>query len=165
MSGSNRNFVLAYVVLVILPLLGLAGILRTGRNVIAPVTIDGLWSLRVDSAQIDSLPCGKALAAVPDKTMAIVQSGKTFVLTFPGGPSLTGSGTLEGTTLQAGLMPARESHESCAVGSELSLLASVDRKLDSNVLTGTLSAPNCQSCASVGFHAERQPPPMSKEGR
>ena len=164
MSASNRKFVLAYLLLVILPLIGLVGILRAGRTVTAPVSIDGLWSLRVDSAQIDSLPCGKALAAIPDKTMAIMQSGKTFVVTIPGGPNLTAAGTLEGTTLRAALVPARESRESCAVGSELSLLATVDRRVDSNVLTGTLSAPNCQSCASVGFQAERQAPPTSKGG-
>ncbi len=44
------------------------------------------------------------------------------------------------------------------------LLASIDRKVDSNLLTGTLSVPNCQSCASVGFQAERQTPAASKGG-
>ena len=165
MSGSNRNFVLAYAFLVILPLVGLAGILKAGRSVTAPISIDGLWTMRVDSTQLDSLPCGKVLAAVPDKTIAIAQSGKTFVLSFPNGPKLTASGTLEGTTLRASLAPPRESHESCADGHQLSLLASVDQRVNPSLLTGTLSAPNCPTCATVGFRSERQAPVTIKGGR
>jgi hypothetical protein len=165
MSGSNRNFVLAYAFLVVLPLVGLAGILKAGRGMTAPVSIDGLWTMRVDSSQIDSLPCGKVLAAVPNKTIAIAQSGRSLVLSFPNGPKLTASGTLDGANLRVSLMwPAESSDSSCMGGRQLSLLASVDRKVDSNLLTGTLSVPNCQSCASVGFHAERQAPATSKGG-
>jgi len=165
MSGSNRNFVLAYVFLVILPLVGLAGILKAGRHVTAPVSIDGLWTVRVDSAQIASLPCGKALAASPNETIVIAQSGETFVLSFPSGPNLTASGTLEGTTLRASLTSPKESHDSsCASGTQLSLLASLDRRADSSLLTGTLSAPNCETCATVGFRAERQASAASKGG-
>jgi hypothetical protein len=165
MSAANRNFVLAYAFLVILPLVGLAGILKAGRNVTAPVFIEGLWTMRVDSAQIDSLPCGKALATLPDKTLAITQSGRSFVLTFPSGPKLTASGTLDGTSLRADLGGAAESSDSsCVTGREMLLLASVDRRVGSNLLTGTLSVPNCQSCASVGFQAERQAPATSKGG-
>jgi len=164
MSGSNRNFVLAYVFLVILPLVGLAGILKAGRSVTAPVSIDGLWTLRLDSAQIDSLPCGKALATAPDKTIAIAQSGRNFVLTVPGGPKLTASGSLDGTTLRGSLMSLAESGDSCLEGRQLSLLATVDRTADPNLLNGSLSVPNCQSCASVEFHAERQASAPSKGG-
>ena len=165
MSGSNRNFVLAYAFLVILPLVGLAGILKAGRNVIAPVSIDGLWTVRVDSTQIDSLPCGKALAALPDKTLAITQAGRNFVLSFPNDPKLTASGTLDGANLRADLMgTANSSDSSCVAGQQMLLLASVDRKVSSNLLAGTLSVPNCQSCASVGFHAERQAPAPPQGG-
>jgi hypothetical protein len=166
MAGYNRNFVLAYAVLVVLPLVGLAGILRAGRSLTAPVSIDGLWALRLDPAQIDSLPCGKVLAAVPNQTIAIAQSGKSFVLSFPSGPKLTALGTLDGANLRVSLMwPTESSDSSCRGGSPLSLLASVDRKVDSNLLTGTLSLPNCQSCGSVGFRAERQAPATPKGGR
>lgn len=165
MSGSNRQFVLAYIFLVILPLVALAGILKAGKSVSAPVSIDGTWNLRFDSAQIDTLPCGKALTVKP-ATIAIAQSGKTFVLSFPGGPKLAATGTLEGTMLHASLVEPAESREGqCAAGSQLALLASVDKRVDSSLLTGTLSAPNCPSCASVGFQAERQVPASSRGGR
>jgi hypothetical protein len=165
MAGYNRNFVLAYVFLVILPLVGLAGILRAGRSLTAPVSIDGLWTVRLDPAQIDSLPCGKVVAAPPNQTIAIAQSGRSFVLSFPSGPKLTALGTLEGGNLRVSLMwPAESSDTSCAGGSPLSLLARVDRKIDSNLLTGTLSVPNCQSCTPVGFRAERQAQTSQKGG-
>src|ERR1700676_691970 len=164
MSGSNRNFVLAYVFLVILPLVGLAGVLKAGRDVSGPVLIDGLWTLRVDSAQIDSLPCAKALAASPDKRMAIAQSGRSFGVSFPSGPSFSGSGPLDGTTLRAALTSPPESPDSCMGGGQMALVASIDRNVEPNLLTGSLSALNCQSCASMAFRAERQAPTGSKGG-
>jgi hypothetical protein len=166
MSGSNRNFAIAYAFLVILPLVGLAGILRAGRSVTAPISIDGLWTIRVDSAQINSLPCGKLLGAVPEKTIAITQSGRSFVLSFPGGPKVEGSGTLDGTNLNASVKwPMESADSSCTSGSQLAVLAQLDRKTDATSLTGTLSAPTCPSCAPVEFRAERQVQAAPKGGR
>jgi hypothetical protein len=166
MSHTNRNFVFAYIFLVVLPLVGLAGILKAGRGMAAPVSIDGLWTMRADSAQVVSQPCDKVLADVSNKTIAIAQSGRSFVLSFPSEPKLTASGTLDGTNVRALLnWPAESYDSSCVGGRELSLLASVDRRVDSNLLTGTLSMPNCPSCAPVGFHAERQAPATPKGGR
>lgn len=165
MSSTNRNFVFAYVFLVILPLVGLAGILKSGRSVTAPVSIDGVWNWQVDSAQLDSLPCGKTLAQAFDKTIAISQSGKSFVLTFPSASKVTGSGILDATTLRAALIqPPGSSSTSSCIGGQLSLLATVDRQADSRSLAGTFSVANCPTCASVGFRAERQSPATSRGG-
>jgi hypothetical protein len=165
MSGTNRNFVLVYVFLVILPLVGLAGILRGGRKLTAPVSIDGVWSLRVDSAQLDSLPCGKVLAAIPDKAISISQSGRSFVLSFPGAPTVTASGTLDGITLRASLTSPPESSSQTGCAGQFSLLATVDRQADPESLLGALSATNCPTCTSVEFEAKRQAPATSKGGR
>jgi hypothetical protein len=162
MSRTNRNFVLAYAFLVILPLAGLAGILKSGRRLTAPVSIDGAWIVQVDSAQLDSLPCGNVLAAIPDKAMVISQSGKSFVLSFPSGPKIAASGTLDGTTLRASITSESSSETSCT--NQLSMLATVDRRADSGSLVGALSVPNCPTCASVGFHAQRQAAATPKEG-
>jgi hypothetical protein len=157
MSGSNRNFVLAYIFLVILPLVGLAGILKAGRGMSAPVSIDGVWNVQLDSALADSQPCGKALAGILDKTIAIAQSGRTFVVTLPSDARLTGSGTLDGTALHASLPgPQQSDSSSCLEQRDLSLVASVEKKAEASFLAGTLSVPNCATCASVAFHAERQ---------
>jgi len=165
MSRTNRNFVFAYAFLVILPLAGLAGILKSGRSLTAPVSIDGQWILQVDPAQLNALPCGKVLAAIPDNAIAISQSGKSFVLSFPGGPKVTASGTLDGTTLRATLTSTESSSETSCMGAhQLSLLATVERRADASFLQGALSVPNCLTCTSVAFHAERQAAATPKEG-
>jgi hypothetical protein len=167
MSRSNRIFVFAYALLVILPLVGLAGILKSGRSLTAPVSIDGVWLFQVDSAQLDSLPCGRVLATIPDKMIAISQSGRSFVISSHGGPRVTGSGTLDGSKLRASFIPPPESSfgSDCGGGRQLSLLATVDRKADSTSLVGTLWVTHCSTCASMAFRAERQAPVISKEGQ
>lgn len=165
MSGTNKKFIFAYAFLVVLPLLGLAGILKSGRSMQAPASIDGLWSLQLDSGQLDSLPCGKVLAAVPDHAILISQSGDTFVLSFPGAPKITALGALDGTTLRASLNDVGASKESgCADGQPFTMLATVDRRADSTILAGTFSPTNCPTCASVGFRAERQAAASPKGG-
>jgi|ERR1700693_3024428 len=167
MSSTNKNFAFAYAFLVILPLVGLAGILRSGRSLKAPVSIDGVWNLQVDPAQLDSLSCAKTPAPGSDKTIEISQSGTSFALTFPNGPRLTGSGVLDGSTLRAALIQPSESpsESSCGAGRQLSLLATFDRKADPRSLLGALSVTNCPTCAVVGFRAEHQAPATPKGGR
>ena len=165
MSGTNRKFIFAYAFLVVLPLLGLAGILKTGRGLQAPASIDGLWSLQLDSGQLDSLPCGKVLAAIPDHAISISQSGNSFILSFPSAPKITASGALEGTTLRASLNDVEASKESdCPAGQPFTMLATVDRRADSRILAGTFSPTNCPTCPSVGFKAERQAAASPKGG-
>ena len=162
----SKNFVLAYTFLVLLPLVGLAGILKSGRRLTAPASIDGVWSLQLDSGQLDSQPCGRVLAALPDKAIVISQSGRSFILSAPGGPKVTGSGTLDGVTLRASLIAPPESsfETSCGSGRQLSLLATIDRNADPASLVGTLSVGDCPACASVGFQATRSAPATTQGG-
>ncbi len=163
MSHTNRNFVFAYTFLVVLPLLGLVGILKSGRHLAAPVSIDGVWNLRIDSAQLGSLTCGKNLTAISGQTMTISQSGASFALSFPSAPKLTGWGTIDGTTLRASLNPPLESSSETGCG-EQSLLATVDRNANPRALAGTLTATDCSACPSIAFQAERQAPAASEGG-
>ncbi len=164
MSSTNRNFVFAYAFLVILPLAGLVGILRGGHNLKAPVSIDGVWNLRIDSAQLASLPCGKILAA-SSKSIAISQSGRSFVLSLPGTPNLAGSGTLDATTLQAEIASQESSAESCPRGQQIALVANVDRRVNASTMQGSLSVANCPTCAHVNFQAGRQTPAAPQGGQ
>ena len=165
MSAMNRNFVFAYAFLVILPLLGLAGILKSGRGLTAPASIDGVWSLKLDRAQLYSLPCGKVLDEVPDSEMLISQSGNSFLLSFPSEPKITASGTLDGTTLRASVPLSGPSHEgSCAEGHQFALHATIDRRAEPSLLAGTFSLTNCPTCTPVAFQAERRGTPSLKGG-
>jgi hypothetical protein len=166
MSHTNRNFIIAYIILVGLPIVGLAGALKSGRTLTAPISVDGAWTLQPDPAQLAALPCAKSLAPVQDTTLAISQSGKNFTLSFASWPKSIGSGRIEGTRLTASLIPPDlwTSQAGCGNARELSIMATVEGKADSRSVVGTLSVNDCPSCATVRFHGFRQPPP-AKGGR
>jgi hypothetical protein len=161
-SHPNRNFILAYILLVGLPIAGLVAILRSGHKLTAPVSVDGLWHIQVDPVRLASLPCGKALAEAPETTLAISQSGKNFTLNLANGPKSTASGVIEGTTFKAAIAPSPEwsAQAGCGSGQALTLVAAVDAKADPRTLAGYISANNCPSCSAVEFHALRQNPPV-----
>ena len=56
MSPANRKFVIAYILLVGLPLLGLFGILRMGRKLVAPVSVNESVNLEANSAKLSEIP-------------------------------------------------------------------------------------------------------------
>jgi hypothetical protein len=163
MAHTNRNFILAYVLLVGLPLIGLLAVLRSGRSLTAPISVDGLWQIQADPARLAALPCGKSIAAAPDTALAISQSGRNFTLSLANGPKTEASGVLEGHTLKASLAPsvAWSAEPGCGENRELSLVATVDSKAEPQSLAGYFSVNHCPACAPVEFHAIRQ---ASKKG-
>jgi hypothetical protein len=166
MSNTNRNFVIVYVGLVLLPLAALAGILRAGRGVKAPISVDGAWNLQIDSAQLNSLPCGKALADNSEKTIVLSQSGKSFLLSFASGPRVSAYGTLDGTALRASLRPSKEwsTEAGCGAGRQLSFLATINPASHPKSMRGSLSVEDCSSCVPVEFQAVQQAAPLRMEG-
>jgi len=166
MAHTSRNFIFAYALLVILPLVGLAGVLRTGRSLVPPPSIDGVWTLQLDSAPLSALACGNILAAIPDKAIVISQSGRTLILNAAAGSKLSGAGTLEGNALRGVIASPPDSpvQANCPASRSLSLNATVEQAGDFRSLTGTLSVMDCAACPAVGFRAERQKPAAPKGG-
>lgn len=157
MSHTNRNFIIAYALLVVLPIIGLLGVLKSGRALKAPISVDGIWQLQADPDRMASLPCGKTLAQNPEAALSISQSGRNFTLSFANGPKSTASGVLDGTTLNASFIPAAGwSEESgCGADRKLAMVASFDPTLDPRTLSGSLSVTDCPKCGTVQFHAVR----------
>ena len=164
MSNANRNFIIAYILLVAVPIVGLVGVLKRGRTLTAPISVDGVWQLQADPARLAALPCGKTLGQNPETALAISQSGRNFTLSLTNGPKSTASGVLLGTTIKASLVPAAAWSEEtgCGAGRELSLVATVDTKADPRSLSGMLSVNDCSSCAPVAFRAVRLAPAAKK---
>ena len=164
MSNANRNFIIAYILLVALPIVGLAGILKSGRTLTAPVSVDGMWRLQADPLLLAALPCGKTLGENPETALAISQSGRNFTVSLANGPKSTASGVVDGTTIKASfaLAAAWSAANGCGVGRELSLVATVDTKSDPRSLSGMLSVNNCDSCGPVEFRAIRLAPAAKK---
>jgi len=158
LSRTNRNFLIAYSLLVGLPLLGLAGVLRTGRHLTAPISIDGQWKLETSMGSLSGA-CMKSVSLLPDSLMTISQSGKGLVLGFSNGPKLNGSAVLDGTAVNGALSQSDDS------GCSLDLLASVDGKSESRAISGSMSVTGCPTCGSVTWNAVRAGRPEKKGSR
>src|SRR5712691_9738620 len=98
MSHTNRNFVIAYILLVGLPLLALAGVLKSGRSLNAPFSVDGAWKLDAEAAHASTAPCGGFLSSVSNSQISISQSGTSLVIGLGG---KTTTSTLSGKTIKA----------------------------------------------------------------
>ncbi len=157
MSHTSRNFVVAYILLVGLPLLGLAGVLRTGRTLTAPISVDGVWKIEAVANSVNPQGCAEVASSLANTSAVISQSGKSLVLTFNGPAKTVASGSIGSKTLTASINPAPDSSSGCSGDQGVSLTATVDPKSEPRVLTGVLSVNGCASCAPIPFHAVRQP--------
>ncbi len=158
MSHNNRNFAIAYILLVALPVLGLVGVLKRGRSLSAPISVDGVWKLQADSSRLAATPCGKSLASITNTAIIISQSGRNFTLSVANSSKSTGAGVIEGNTLKItfSLTDAVFGEMGCRGGHALSLTATVDPKADPRSLDGMLSVNGCSSCTPVEIHGLRQ---------
>jgi hypothetical protein len=154
LSRTNRNFVIAYVVLVGLPLLGLVGVLKAGHGLRAPTSVDGLWTLEASAAL-----CGQRLQ---NSTMNISQSGQSLVVSLDNGLNITGSGTLSVTAIDAAFSIPATAVDRCG-GATLLLNAAIDPKEEPKTMHGTISVKDCASCSQVTYRAARQTHSMKKE--
>lgn len=155
MKRKNLSFVVAYLFLVVLPLLVVAGVLRSGRALTAPVSVGGLWRIQ-DAGNVVPFPCGKSLTA-GDVSFTISQSGKSVILDFAGAIMSSTTGTVEGSTITAAIMPSAKwlKETQCEKGRVLILTATVDSKVNAHFLAGVLLVNDCPACASVHFRAVR----------
>ena len=171
MTQTNTKFVLAYLLLVVLPVAGLAGVLRRGRDLTAPNTVGGLWKMQVSPDNLAALPCGKSLLAAQDAGFTISQSGKNFTLNFPNTAISPASGAIEGTTIRVRLFPAAAATKEagCDASRVLSLTATLDPKANDSKapphsMAGVLTVNECPACAPVEFRALREEPAKGKGG-
>jgi hypothetical protein len=159
MSRISRNFVVAYVLLVGLPLLALAAVLHKGRKLTAPLAVDGTWDMQVVQKDIPKQGCAAALATAADSSLQISQSGKNILISLANSRSQA-DGSLDGTTLKAsGIVPSDDSPAACGRGQSLTLTATVDAKSEPRSLTGFLSVNGCHSCTPAEFRAILEPRP------
>lgn len=154
-SHTNRNFVIAYILLVGLPLLGLAGVLRSGRHLKAPFSADGAWKMDAAPAH-PAAPCADFLSSVSNSSFSISQSGTSLVIGLGG---KTTTGTLDGKTLKAQFAGAENPKAPDCSDLGLELTATLDPMAEPRTLSGRFSVEGCASCAPVEFHATRQPRP------
>lgn len=130
-------------------MLGLAGVLKAGRHLSAPVSVDGAWKL---DSQLASGQCSQSLAALQDSGLNISQSGQGLVLTA--GPKSAGSGSIDGTAL-SGSISLNNEDQACGTAN---LTASIDNKTEPRSMSGTISFAGCPNCTPLTYRAVRQTP-------
>jgi len=159
MSSTNRRFLVAYVLLVCGPLAALIGVLKVGRSLTAPLSIDGVWKVDVIPGTPPADPCDQAVSVLLDSPIVVSQSGKLLEITFKGASHGAVPAELEGRDLRASLRPS-----GCTSTQLVKLVASVDPQSEPRALTGSLAVTNCASCAPLQFRAVRQPKSPSGAG-
>ncbi|MGA2736403.1 MAG: hypothetical protein ABSG65_03010 [Bryobacteraceae bacterium] len=132
----KNNLVIAYLLLVGVPVMGLLGILEAGRGIPAPLSIAGDWAIEFSPAA----HCG-ALLRQPGFTIS--QSGTEALVTLNDGRATTLEGTVNGGVLTA-----------------KSMTASIAGKQGARTLEGTMQF---DGCAPVAFRAVRLAPKKGGE--
>lgn len=156
---SKRKLVLAYICLVGLPLLALAGVIRAGQHLIAPISVGGAWNLETDFGSLGSGPCRTLLAEISQPFFSVSQSGANLVLTLNNPQKTALPGELQGRALTIGNRRVQTSENAsggCGNPGTISLAATVAQQGRQRVMTGTLGINGCASCPPVAFRATRQ---------
>ncbi len=152
----SKGFVLAYVLLVGLPILGVIGVLRVGRHLNAPLSVNGVWKLQGE-VTVAGLSCPQGAAALQDG-LTISQSGRELEASL-GTTGTAATGSLEGTAIKAPLpLP-----QACGTDRQLMLTATVDPNSNPRAMSGTLSVIGCSSCSPVQVQAVLQVRDKSKK--
>jgi hypothetical protein len=164
---SRKKLIVAYLLLVGAPLLGLLGILRSGRHLSAPVSVGGTWNLEEDLTPLAGSGCKEAFANISQPFFAISQSGSRLTLTLNNPEQTTLPGTILQNTLTVGTDPAKSADEGshrCRHPQDIHLQAEINLQGQQRELTGTLSVAGCPDCPALPFRAVRQNP-LAKDGR
>jgi hypothetical protein len=153
----NKNFAVAYLILVIIPILGLAGVLRSGRDLIAPSAIGGRWKMQANAPSMASLPCAGSVATMRGADFTISQSGRYLTLKFANSV-LPSTGLIEGTTIKVSISLSAKGVKEVGCSGEhvFSLIATLDSKANPNSMAGVLSVNDCAACSPAEFRAVRE---------
>ena len=134
-------------------MLGLVGILKSGRGMSAPFSVDGAWKIEPRTSGAATSPCGDYLSSVSNASISISQSGRILEVTLAGGTK-TSTGTIEGKIIEAQFAGAGAAE--CR-DRGLTLTAILDPVVEPRTFTGTLSVDDCASCLPLEFRGVRQP--------
>jgi hypothetical protein len=144
--------VLQYAVLVGASIIVILGILHVGRNLKAPASVGGRWTLQVTKSQ-DSDPACDPLSSISfPPELLISQSGPELVLTINNAEKITYTGKLDGLKINA-----RSNHEPA-----WQFVAEIDRQVEPDQLSGSLRSDEC--AAAIELKGIRLPHQTSLTG-
>lgn len=157
---SRGRLIVAYVALVVVPILGLIAILRRGQHLTAPLSVAGTWNLDADFSSFGSDPCRDLLARVNQPFMSISQSGADLLFSLNNPQKTTLPGIVQDSTLKVGatdLKSSESASEGCRDARAIHLEATVGKEeTGQRVLRGKLSISGCAACVPVSFRAVQE---------
>src|SRR5690242_19538801 len=146
----SRRFLIAYLLLVGLPLGALLGVLHFGRNITAPAAVDGVWIFTLNQSDIARSHCAQSTWA--KLSMTISQSGPNLVIQLH--PILTrvAFGEVRGRALNAATLASAPAIAlRCDPNGGYSVSASLDANPTPVTLAGALHLHGCRDCTSINF--------------
>jgi hypothetical protein len=144
---------LLYPLLVGVPVLGVAGVLRAGAYIEPPAAVGGRWSVRADGPASAGSSCGPRLETIARSGITISQSGPHVSVDVGEGRAF--AGLLSGDSIAALAAAPADAVGSCLGGGALRLDAVVDRSVLPERMHAVLSVQRCAACAAVRFTATR----------
>ena len=155
--------VLPYLLLVVIPVLGVFALLQAGERLTAPVSVGGTWNLEINPQVAGSPACTGLSIRSEQPLLTISQSGPHLRLTFNDEGNTMLVGQIDDMTIVANVIrhpaagDARDNQTAV-----IHLEAVVDRHPEPDRLEGTLIMNGC--LVSVPFTAVRQPVARDSRG-
>lgn len=138
---------LLYLLLIGMPVLGILGLLRLGRDLTPPLSVRGSWVAQLDRRALGEMRCDEALGC--DQTiLTISQSGTHLLITLNDKRATTFDGQIQEAAVIA---EARSPLATAAIH----LQAEVDRQTDPQRLQGVFILQGSPSSIQVPFVATR----------
>jgi hypothetical protein len=132
-----------YMLMVSIPLVVVFGLLQLGRNLKAPVSVGGAWSLDLSSQSMVAGACDNALTWTEPPILTITQSGPYISLDFNDTQHTKLDGHLEGTDLSGG------TSNTSNVNPGLQFFAFVDRQVEPDRLQIAMKLRGCSESISI----------------
>lgn len=130
--------------------------LRLGKNLKAPVAIEGVWDINTAGSFVG----GDCYGQLPLHNLAlnIVQSGKHLVISRAADPAESVDGIIEGEKLTVVSLPITSAsrHKKRCIDPKVSMFARIDSSRPTEMV-GELLLDNCFGCAPLKFRAARRP--------
>ena len=152
----TRRLMVAYVLLVGLPLVLLLTILRAGSHLKAPLSVSGAWTVTADLTPIAGTRCKEMLENIRQPFINVSQSGTKLIFNLNDNAGTAIPGAIQDATLTMAQDSALSSTDGCGDPRGIYLNAKVENQGPERTMTGVLGFRGCDACAPVSFRAVRK---------
>ena len=151
----TRRLVVAYVLLVGLPLALLLTILRVGSHLHAPLSVSGAWTVTADLTPLAGTRCKDLIENIRQPFLNVSQSGSKLIFNLNNSPGTAIPGAIRDSTVIMDQGQELPSPGGCGDPQAIRLEARIGNRGSERIMTGILGFRGCDVCAPVSFRAVR----------